>query len=82
MNVDGMLPFKNVVADYIRETGNHVLYRVISIYKDYELLARGLQTETFPAEDDGDGICYDVYIYNNQLGIDIDYAAGENKLAE
>ena len=82
MNVDGMLPFENMVADYIKETGNHVLYRVTPIFQGDELVARGVQMEAFSVEDGGEGICFHVYVYNNQPGVTIDYATGHNWLEE
>ena len=78
MNVDGMLPFENMVDDYIEETGNHVLYRVTPIFKGDELVARGVTIEAWSVEDDGEGICFNVYCYNNQPGVEIDYATGKN----
>lgn len=82
MNVEGMLPFENMVADYIKETGNHVLYRVTPIFKGSELVARGVQIEAFSVEDDGEGICFNVYCYNNQPGITIDYETGKSELSK
>ncbi len=82
MNVDGMLPFENMVDDYIEETGNHVLYRVTPIFKDNELVARGVTIEAYSVEDKGDGICFNVYCYNNQPGVEIDYATGKSWLSE
>lgn len=81
-NAEGMLPFENMVADYIHETDNHVMYRVTPIYQGDELVARGVQMEAYSVEDDGDGICYNVYVYNNQSGVTIDYATGEAWLSE
>ena len=78
MNVEGMLPFENMVADYIRETDNHVLYRVTPIYDGNNLLADGVQMEAASVEDKGEGIYYNVYVYNVQPGISIDYATGES----
>lgn len=78
MNVQGMLPFENMVADYIDETGNHVLYRVTPIFDGEDLVARGVQMEAWSVEDEGDGICFNVYCYNVQPGVVIDYATGEN----
>ena len=78
MNTEGMLPFENMVADYIKETGNHVLYRVTPIFQGDELVARGVQMEAFSVEDNGEDICFHVYIYNNQPGVVIDYATGNN----
>ena len=77
-NVDGMLPFENMVADYIKETRNHVLYRVTPIFDGNNLVARGVQMEAWSVEDEGDGICFNVYVYNNQPGVTIDYATGNN----
>ena len=78
LNVEGMLPFENMVADYVQETGNHVLYRVTPIFQGTELVARGVQMEAESVEDQGEGICFNVYVYNDQPGITIDYATGES----
>ena len=78
MNVDGMLPFENMVADYLKETGNHVLYRVIPVFEGSELVARGVTMEAWSVEDNGEGICFYVYVYNVQPGVEIDYATGES----
>ncbi len=80
MNVQGMLPFENMIADYIKETGNHVLYRVTPVYDGTNLVARGVQLEAMSMEDHGEGICFNVYVYNNQPGVMIDYASGESWL--
>ena len=82
MNVDGMLPFENMVADYIKETDHHVLYRVIPVFDGDNLVASGVTMEAWSVEDNGEGICYYVYIYNVQPGVEIDYATGESWLAE
>lgn len=82
MNTEGMLPFENMIADYVKETGNHVLYRVTPIYDGTNLVARGVQMEALSMEDHGEGICFNVYVYNNQPGVEIDYATGESWLAE
>lgn len=82
LNVDGMLPFENMVADYVKETGNHVLYRITPIYDGDNLVARGVQMEAISVEDNGEGICFHVYAYNNQPGVIIDYATGESKEAD
>ena len=82
MNVEGMLPFENKVAEYIKETENHVLYRVTPIFEGENLVASGVQIEAFSIEDDGEGICFNVYVYNVQPGINIDYSTGKSKLAE
>ena len=79
MNVDGMLPFENMVADYVKETGNHVLYRVTPIYEGNELVARGVQMEALSVEDNGEGISFHVYVYNNQPGVIINYADGTSR---
>ena len=82
LNVEGMLPFENMVADYIKETGNHVLYRVTPVFQGDNLLADGVQMEAMSVEDKGEGILFNVYCYNAQPGVYIDYATGENQLAE
>lgn len=79
MNVEGMLPFENMVADYIKETGNHVMYRVTPVFEGSELLCRGVQIEAYSVEDAGDGICFNVYVYNVQPGVSIDYSDGSSK---
>ena len=79
MNTEGMLPFENMVADYIRETGNHVAYRVTPVYKGNNLVASGVQIEAYSVEDNGDGICFNVYCYNVQPGIVINYSTGESR---
>ena len=81
MNVDGMLPFENMVADYVKETENHVLYRVTPIFVEEEMVARGVLMEAVSVEDKGEGVEFCVYVYNNQPGILIDYATGESTLA-
>lgn len=78
MNTEGMLPFENMVADYVKETDNHVLYRVTPIYDGSNLVASGVEMEAYSVEDEGEGICYHVYCYNNQPGVEIDYATGES----
>lgn len=81
MNTIGMLPFENMVADYIKETGNHVMYRVTPIYDGDNLVASGVQMEGYSVEDEGEGIYFNVYAYNVQPGVEIDYATGENQAA-
>ncbi len=81
MNVEGMLPFENKVAEYVKQTGNHVLFRVTPIYREHNLLASGVQIEAKSVEDNGEGILFNVYVYNNQPNIEIDYATGKSKLA-
>lgn len=78
-NVKGMLPFENMVADYLKEyPENHVLYRVTPIFVGSDLVARGVHMEAWSVEDEGDGICYNVFIYNVQPGVVIDYATGSS----
>lgn len=79
MNTEGMLPFENMVADYLKETNNHVLYRVTPIFKDNELVARGVTIEAYSIEDHGEGIQFYVYCYNNQPKVEINYQTGESK---
>ena len=80
LNVEGMLPFENKVASYVRETGNHVLYRVTPIFEKDNLLAEGVLMEAYSVEDEGKGVAFCVFVYNVQPGIEIDYATGESKL--
>ena len=82
LNIEGMLPFENMVTDYIQETNNHVLYRVTPIFEGNNLLANGVLMEGYSVEDKGAGISYCVFDYNVQPGIEIDYATGESKLAD
>ena len=79
MNTEGMLPFENKVAEYIKETRNHVLYKVTPIYENDNLVASGVQIEAKSVEDNGKGICFNVYCYNVQPGIEINYKTGESK---
>lgn len=82
MNVEGMLPFENMVADYVKETKNHVLYRVTPIFEGDNLIASGVLMEAESVEDKGEGILFCVYVYNVQPGIRIDYATGESSLLQ
>lgn len=82
LNVEGMLPFETQVADYVRRTGGHVLYRVTPDFQGTELVARGVWMEALSLEDGGAGVCFSVYVYNVQPGITIDYATGESHLTE
>lgn len=82
LNVEGMLPFENMVADYVKETGNHVLYRVAPVFEGDNLVASGVQIEAQSVEDQGEGILFNVYCYNVQPGVTIDYATGDSALAE
>lgn len=79
-NVTGMLPFENMVADYIRETGERVLYRVTPVYDGDNLVASGVLMEALSIDDGGAGICFCVYVYNVQPGVRINYATGESSL--
>lgn len=78
LNMDGMLPFENMVADYVTETGNHVLYRVTPIFEGDNLVADGVLIEAESVEDNGSGILFNVFCYNIQPGIVIDYATGDS----
>lgn len=82
LNTEGMLPFENMVADYIKETDNHVLYRVTPVFDGDNLVASGVQMEAESVEDDGDGIQFNVLCYNIQPGISIDYATGDSWLSD
>lgn len=82
LNIEGMLPFENMVADYIQETSNHVLYRVTPIFEGNSMVANGVLMEGYSVEDKGAGVSYCVFAYNVQPGIEIDYATGESKLAD
>ncbi len=82
MNVQGMLPFENMIAEYVKNTGNHVLYRVTPVFEGNNLVASGVQMEAKSVEDDGAGVCFHVYVYNCQPGVTIDYANGMSALAE
>ena len=77
-NVTGMLPFENMVADYINETANHVIYRVTPVFIGDNLVAHGVLIEAFSVEDGGEGICFNVFVYNVQPDITIDYATGKS----
>lgn len=79
-NVSGMLPFENKVANYIKESKKdvHVLYRVTPDFRDGNLLASGVEMEAYSVEDNGEGVCFNVYVYNVQPGIQIDYKTGES----
>lgn len=78
LNVTGMLPFENEVSEYVDSTGNHVLYRVTPVFEGDNVLASGVQMEAWSVEDEGKGICFNVYCYNVQPGIVIDYATGDS----
>ena len=80
MNTDGMLLFENMVADYVQSTGNHVLYRVTPIFEGDNLVASGVVIEAESVEDSGAGLLFNVYVYNVQPGVSIDYASGKSEL--
>ena len=80
MNVQGMLPFENMVAEYVKKTNNHVLYRVTPLFDGENLVATGVQMEAKSVEDNGEGVCFNVYVYNVQPGITIDYCNGDSYL--
>lgn len=77
-NVTGMLPFENEVADYVKNTGNHVMYRVTPVFAGDNLVADGVLMEAYSLEDNGEGVCFCVFVYNIQPGIEIDYATGDS----
>jgi len=81
LNVTGMLPFENMVADYVKETDHHVLYRVTPLFDGSNLVASGVLMEAESVEDQGAGVMFCVYCYNSQPGVVIDYATGENRAA-
>ncbi|WP_051200775.1 DNA/RNA non-specific endonuclease [Butyrivibrio sp. XPD2002] len=82
MNNEGMKPLEDKVADYVRKTGNHVLYRATPVYKGDNLVASGVQVEAYSVEDRGEGICFNRYCYNVQPGININYMDGTNEVAD
>ena len=79
LNIEGMLPFENLVADYVQETKNHVLYRVTPIFDGDNLVAHGVLMEGYSVEDEGEGVCFCVFAYNAQPGIIIDYQTGDSR---
>lgn len=82
MNRDGMLPFETAIGNYVRDTENHVMYRVEPIFVGDELICRGVHMEAISVEDKGEGLSFNVFCYNVQPGIDIDYLTGDNGLSE
>lgn len=82
MNADTMLKFENMVASYIKNTHNHVLYRVVPIFEGNNLLAKGVTIEAYSVEDEGKGISFNIFIYNVEPGVEIDYKTGESKAKE
>lgn len=81
LNIEGMLPFENLVDDYIEETGNHVMYRVTPIYSGYNLVCDGVLMEGLSVEDSGEDICFCIYAYNVEPGVTINYFTGQNYLS-
>ena len=79
LNIEGMLPFENLVADYVQETKNHVLYRVTPLFEEDNLVAHGVLMEGYSVEDEGEGVQFCVYAYNVQPGVIIDYTTGESR---
>ncbi len=80
LNVEGMLPFEDLIAEYVKETNNHVLYRVTPVFEGDNLLASGVQMEGYSVEDNGEKICFNVFAYNAQPDITINYETGESRL--
>lgn len=80
LNIQGMLPFENMIADYIKETNNHVMYRVTPVFEGENSLCKGVKMEGYSVEDNGDGICFNVFCYNAQPSVKIDYETGESCL--
>ena len=81
MNTKGMLQFENMVTKYIKDTGNHVLYRVTPVFEGNNLVATGVEMEAYSVEDNGKGIKFNVFVYNIEDGVIIDYKTGDSKLA-
>ena len=81
MNTIGMLQFENKVADYIKKTNNHVLYRVTPVFEGNNLLATGVEMEAYSVEDSGKGIMFNVFVYNIEDGVIIDYSNGDSKIS-
>ena len=80
LNIDGMLDTEDAITEYVKDTGNHVLYRVTPVFQDDELVARGVRMEGYSIEDNGKGICFDYYAFNVQPGVRINYADGTSEL--
>ena len=78
MNIGTMLEYENKVVDYVKKTNNHVLYRVTPIFKGDNLVANGVEMEAYSVEDKGKNVCFNVFVYNIQPGINIDYSTGES----
>ena len=82
LNTEGMLPFENQIAEYVKKTNHHVLYRVTPVFEGKNLLASGVQMEAYSVEDKGKGVCFNVFAYNIQPGIEINYATGKSRLKD
>lgn len=80
MNTEGMLPFEDEVADYVKDTNNHVMYRITPVFEENNLVASGVQMEAMSVEDGGSGVSFNIFAYNVQPGITIDYVTGESSL--
>ena len=80
MNTEGMLPFENEVADYVKDTDNHVMYRVTPVFEGDNLVASGVHMMAESVEDQGEGVSFNVYVYNTQPGIEIDYKTGDSHI--
>lgn len=80
LNTEGMLPYENLIAEYVRTTQNHVLYRVTPMYEGNNLLCSGVLMEAYSVEDNGRGVCFCVFAHNIQPGVVIDYMSGESHL--
>ncbi|MDD3747514.1 MAG: DNA/RNA non-specific endonuclease [Anaerostipes sp.] len=78
LNVDGMLPFENMVADYVKETGKHILYRVTPVFSGNNLVADGVKMEGYSIEDKGKSVEFNVFVYNKESGVSIDYKTGNS----
>ena len=78
LNTEGMLPFEDEIDDYIDETNNHVLYRVTPLFNEDELVSRGVHMEAYSVEDNGSEVSFNIYCYNVQPGVEIDYQTGNN----
>lgn len=82
MNVEGMLPYERRISDYVKSSGRHVLFRVTPVFLGEELVARGVLMEAYSSEDEGEGVCFNAFVYNVQPGIIIDYATGDSRRVE
>ena len=82
LNIDGMLDHENMVAEYIKEYDGYVAYQVTPIFKGNNLVATGVQMEGYSIDDSGKSICFNIFAYNVQPGVDIDYQTGASKLLE